>query len=44
MKKIFGFGLFVGDVISGVLLGHFGPLHLAVGPNRWIKVFHSSFH
>jgi len=37
MKKIvfgLGFGFFVSDVISGVLLGLFGPLHLALGPNR----------
>jgi len=26
-----GFGFF--DVISGGLLGHLGPLHLALGPN-----------
>jgi len=24
----------VSDIISRVLLGHFGPLHLALGPNR----------
>jgi len=37
MKKYFlvwGFGFFVSDVISGGFLGHFGPLHLAVGANR----------
>jgi len=33
-KKIFGFRVFVNDVISGVVLGLFGPLHLALGPNR----------
>jgi len=27
-------GLFVSDVISGGLLGHLGPLHLALGSNR----------
>jgi len=33
MKKYyFGFGFFVSDVISGVVLGLFGPLHLALGP------------
>ena len=35
-KKIFllgGFGLFVSDVISGGLLGHLGPLCLALGAN-----------
>jgi len=37
MEKTFlalGFGIFEGDVISGVVLGLFGPLHLALGPNR----------
>jgi len=34
VKKIFGFGFFVSDVISGVVLGLFGPLHLALGPNH----------
>jgi len=34
MKQIFfGFGFFMSDIISGVLLGLFGPLHLALGPN-----------
>jgi len=36
-KKIFVVrecGFFVGDVIHGGLLGHLGPLHLALGPNR----------
>jgi len=36
MKKnvlVLGFGFFVSDVISGVLLSHFGLLHLALGPN-----------
>jgi len=28
------FGFFVSDVASGILLGYFGPLHLALGPNR----------
>jgi len=28
-----GFGFFVSDDLSGVLLGQFGQLHLAVGPN-----------
>jgi len=27
-------GFFVSGVISGGLLGHLGPLHLALGPNR----------
>jgi len=35
-KKIFGFG-FTSDFISGVLLGLFRPLHLALkGQNRWM--------
>ena len=29
-----GFGLSVSDVISGGLLGHLGPLRLALGANR----------
>jgi len=29
----FGVGFFVSDVISGGILGHLGPLHLALGPN-----------
>jgi len=35
-KKLFGWGcgFFVSDVISGRLLGHLGPLHLALGSNR----------
>jgi len=35
-KKFFGFGFrfFVSDVISGVVLGLFGPLHLTLGSNR----------
>jgi len=32
--SVLGFGFFVSDVIRGGLLGHFGPLHLALGPNR----------
>jgi len=37
MKKkflVWGSGFFVSDIISGGLLGHFGPLHLALGPNH----------
>jgi len=30
---VMGFGFFVSDIISGGLLGLFGPLHLALGPN-----------
>jgi len=26
--------IFLSDVIIGGLLGHLGPLHLALGPNR----------
>jgi len=35
-KKILvgGCGFFMSDVISGGLLGHFGPFHLALGTNR----------
>jgi len=29
----------VSDVISGGLLGHLGPLCLALGPNRLMVVF-----
>jgi len=29
-----GCGFFVSDVINGGLLGHLGPLQLALGPNR----------
>jgi len=32
MEKIFCF--FVSDVLSGVVLGIFGSLHLAFGPNH----------
>jgi len=30
---------FVSDVISGGLLGHLGPLHLALGSNYYMVVF-----
>jgi len=36
-KKIFlvgECGFFVSDVISGGLIGHLGPLYLALGANR----------
>jgi len=33
MKKKLGFGLFVSDIISGVVLGLLGLLRLALGPN-----------
>jgi len=41
MEKNFWFWVsdFVSDVISGVLLGYFGPLHLALGPNHQMVVF-----
>ena len=29
-----GCGFFVSEVINGGLLGHLGPLHLTLGPNR----------
>jgi len=41
-KKIFlpgGGGFFVSDDISGGLLGHFGPLCLALVANRQVVVF-----
>jgi len=35
-KKFIGFGFFVSGVVSGVVLGLFGPLHLALGQtSRW---------
>jgi len=40
MKKILGFGSCVSDVISGVVLGLFGPFHLAIGISREMVVFH----
>jgi len=35
-KKFFGWGcrFFVSDIISGGLLGHLGPLYLALGTNH----------
>jgi len=33
-KNILGFRFFVNDIISGVALGLFSPLHLAFGSNR----------
>jgi len=30
---VLGFGFFVSDVISGFVLGLFGPLHLPLDPN-----------
>jgi len=35
-KKFFGWGvkIFWSDIISGGLLGHLGPLYLALGANR----------
>jgi len=33
------FGFFVSDVIIGGLLGHLGPLCLALGANRLVVVF-----
>jgi len=47
MKKIFWIwvsGFFVSDVISGVVLGLFGSLHLALCLNLLMVVFHSSFY
>jgi len=33
-KNFFGFRFFVSDFISGIVLGLFGPLPLALGPNH----------
>jgi len=30
---VLGFRFFVSDVVCGGILGLFGPLHLALGPN-----------
>jgi len=38
-----GCGFFVSDVISGGLLGHLGPLCLALGANRELVVFRYKF-
>jgi len=40
-KNFFAWGcrFFVSDVISGGLLGHLGPLCLALGANRYVVVF-----
>jgi len=32
-KNVLGFGFFVSEIMSGAVLGLFGPLHLALGPN-----------
>jgi len=34
----------VSDIISGGLLGHLGPLWLALGANRYVVVFCWSFY
>jgi len=34
MFLVLGFSFFVSGIISGVFLGFFGPLHLALDPNR----------
>jgi len=34
MTKIFWVLDFLSDILSGGLLGHFGPLHLALGPKH----------
>jgi len=39
-----GCGFFVSDVISGGLLHHLGPLHLALGSNSSMAVFRLSFY
>jgi len=45
-KKIFCLGDagFLSEVISGRLLGHLGPLCLALGANRSVVVFRCSFY
>jgi len=35
-------GFFVSDIISGKVLGLFGSLHLALGPNQYMVVFCTS--
>jgi len=37
--SVVGFKFFVSDIISAVLLGLFGHLHLILGPNHWMEVF-----
>jgi len=47
LKKEFfawGCGCFVSNIICGGLLGHLGPLCLALGANRQVVVFRSSFY
>jgi len=39
-----GCRFFVSDVVSGRLLGHLDPLHLALSPKRWKVIFHSGFY
>jgi len=34
----------VSDIISGGLLGHLGPLYLALGANRYMVVFRLRFY
>jgi len=44
MKKSFWvLDFFVSDVVSGEVLGLFGLLHLALGPNRYMVVFRCWF-
>ena len=42
-EKKLGFGLFVGDIISGVGFGHFGSGYLALGPTTRWKYFAQVF-
>jgi len=47
-KKVFcffvgGFGFFVGDIISGVVFGHFGSGCRALGPTARWKYFSQVF-
>jgi len=39
----FGFDFFVGDVTMRLGFCHFGPLHVALGPNSKREIFASFF-
>jgi len=43
-EKKFKFWVFVGNIISGIGLGLFGQGNQALGPNRRIEVFITSFY
>jgi len=44
MKKIGGFGFFVGDVVSGIVLWPFWLRLQGPGSNHKVEVFRSSFY